>query len=95
MNKLTLALAALDEHEQTKWFPVEVEMKNNGIFLRTGGREAWIEFDGDGNLIIHAYNKDIDEPVNLRIFEDRIDVDTDRDNGLRYSDEHRAFSSGK
>jgi hypothetical protein len=93
MNKLTLALMAMPQEDRSKVFPVQIEVKDEAIFIRTGGREAWIEVDEDGNLIIHAYNKDIDEPVNVRIFADRVDIDTDRDNGLRIL-ERRPLSAG-
>lgn len=39
-------------------------------------REVWIEIN-DGNLVVHAYDPDHDEPVNLRISKTGIKVDAD------------------
>jgi len=45
-------------------------------------RQVWIEIQ-DGKFVIHAYDPDHDEPVNLRISKTGITVDSDRDNGFQ------------
>ncbi|MBN9548518.1 MAG: hypothetical protein J0H31_06440 [Alphaproteobacteria bacterium] len=45
-------------------------------------REIWIEIN-DGDLVVHGYDPDHDEPVNLRISKTGIKVDADdRPGGL-------------
>lgn len=41
-------------------------------------REVWIEIS-EGNLVVHCYDPDHDEPLNVRIGADAITTDDDRD----------------
>lgn len=41
-------------------------------------RQLWLEIQ-DGNLVVHAYDPEHEEPVNLRISMTDISVDTERD----------------
>ena len=45
-------------------------------------RQVWIEIQ-DGKLVVHAYDPEHDEPVNLRISRTGITVDSDRDEQFR------------
>lgn len=42
-------------------------------------RQVWMEIQ-DGKLVIHAYDPDHEEPVNLRIGKTGVTIDSDRDN---------------
>ena len=41
-------------------------------------REVWVEIQ-DGNLVIHAYDSEHDEPLNIRLGAGEITTDNDRE----------------
>ncbi|APH74874.1 hypothetical protein [Aquibium oceanicum] len=52
-------------------------------------RQLWLEIQ-DGNLVVHAYDPEHEEPVNLRISRTDITVDTEREGqALRRADKKR------
>lgn len=56
-------------------------------------RQVWIEIE-DGRLVIHAYDPEHEEPINLRIGKTDITFDSDRDDRfLKHCDpkRHEAF----
>lgn len=64
--------------------PVDVSgiFRNNRFDLNFGdGRSIWIEQEG-GVISVHCYDAAHDEPVNVRIGETMITVNTDQENGL-------------
>ena len=84
MNALSLQLSTsliagpeLTEGECPE-FNVEVQVTDDALYVKTNGREAWLEVNEHGDLIIHAYEEGAEEPVSVHIRKDRIDIDTDR-----------------
>lgn len=48
-------------------FGVEVEVTTDAIYVRTGGREAWLEVNEFGDLVIHAYPQETEAPLNVHV----------------------------
>ena len=70
----------IDERERVEPLVLTIEVKPGAIDITLpDGRAIWIEND-KGVLVVHAYDADHDEPVNLRIAKGLVIIDTqDRD----------------
>jgi len=77
------AVAAGEEGDPRPWNVEFVEFDKGAIKLEftcpdETKRDIWIEIS-DGNLVVHGYDPEHEEPVNMRIGKDIITVDSDRD----------------
>ena len=79
--RLTLAMTATAPGSKGI-HALELEITPERIFLRgPEGRQAWIEVNEDGDLIVRAYNAGIEDPVNIYIEAERVSIMTDRESG--------------
>ncbi|MBX3583257.1 MAG: hypothetical protein KF810_15310 [Rhizobiaceae bacterium] len=55
-------------------------------------RQLWLEIQ-DGNLVVHAYDPEHEEPVNLRISRTDISVDTEREGQAPRGTDEKRFAA--